>query len=459
MKISKSLEALFYFLKEKEVNGEKFTINEVLIAAGWKSTTFKTYWAKGQLSDFISSIDENTFEASNCQNISAIEFSKLLSQSKHRRGLGHNCQSKLAKALLTKSRDNMMLALELYNRPSIENRMDAFVMCFCTAWEQLLKAVLIEENGEDSIFRKGNKRGFKETISLRESLEKLFPENSKVRKNIEQITIFRDQAVHLLMPEIQGITSRIFQSGVLNYSSYFEKFTEVPFLSNNSSGMISLVGEFKTPPISVLKSIYGDIATDILELATTLQQEVDEKNDIEYAIPLNVKLVFATSDDDGNTITLAKADEGIEGLKKALVIEKPVDRSKTHPFLQKDAIAEINKKLYEDYNVEKLNKNLVYKDITTGKKIINKNCFDAVICKNEWKKTNNKYHHKNSNPEYHYYSQALVNEFINKVMAHENYLGNTKKWYNNPKKRHSSNCVENLNMNRHAKTQYGDDDH
>lgn len=39
----------------------------------------------------------------------------------------------------------MMLALELYNRPSIENRMDAFVMCFCTSWEQLLKAILIEK--------------------------------------------------------------------------------------------------------------------------------------------------------------------------------------------------------------------------------------------------------------------------------------------------------------------------
>lgn len=34
----------------------------------------------------------------------------------------------------------MMLALELYNRPSLDNRLDAFVLCFCTAWEQLLKA-------------------------------------------------------------------------------------------------------------------------------------------------------------------------------------------------------------------------------------------------------------------------------------------------------------------------------
>ena len=430
MRISKTLESLFTFLKEKEQKGQLFNKEAILTATGWKAATFRTYWVKGQLSDFISAIDEDTFEASNCQNISVIEFSKLLSQSKHRRGLGHNCQSKLAKALLTKSRDNMMLALELYNRPSIENRMDAFVMCFCTSWEQLLKAILIEKNGEESIFKKENKRGFRETISLRDCLEKTFPSNSKVRNNIEQITVFRDQAVHLLMPEIQGIASRIFQSGVLNYSSYFEKFTEVSFLNNNSTGMISLVGEFRTPPISVLKSIYGEVATDILDLATTLQQEVDDKNDIVYAIPLNVKLVFATSDDDGNTITLAKADEGIEGLKKALIIEKPVDRSRTHPYLQKDAIEHINEKIYELYSIEKIEKHLVFKDNKTGKKAINKNCFDAVICKNGWKNSNNKYHHKNNNPEYHYYSPALVDEFVKKAMTNEDYLMNTKKWYN-----------------------------
>ncbi|AKF39733.1 TPA: DUF3644 domain-containing protein [Yersinia enterocolitica] len=430
MKISKSLEALFVFLKEKEKEGKNFKKEEILAATGWKIATFKTYWVKGQLSDFISIVNEDTYEASNCQNISVVEFSKLLSQSKHRRGLGHNCQSKLAKALLTKSRDNMLLALELYNRPSIENRMDAFVMCFCTAWEQLLKSILIERDGETSIFRKGNKRGFKETISLRECLDRNFPEQSKIRKNIEQITIFRDQAVHLLMPEIQGIASRIFQSGVLNFTSHFEKFTEVSFLNNNHTGMISLVGEFKSPPVSVLKSIYGDVADDILELATTLQHEVDKNNDIEYAIPLNVKLVFATSDDQGNTITLARADDGIEGLKKALIIEKPVDRSKTHPYLQKAAIEEINKKLHELYDEKILGKYLTNTDKITGKKSINKNCFDAVVCKNGWKSVNDKYHHKNNNPEYHSYSSILVDEFVKKIMEHESYLLNTKKNYN-----------------------------
>lgn len=433
MKITKSLDALFAFLKLKETESEPFTTEDVLLATGWKNATFKTYLGKGQLSDFLSEVRDDVYEASGCQNISVVEFSKLLSQSKHRRGLGHNCQSKLAKALLSKSKDNMMLALELYNRPSIDNRMDAFVMCFCAAWEQLLKAILIEKDGEDSIFRKGNKKGFKETISLRECLEKTFDSQSKVRKNIEQITYFRDQAVHLLMPEIQGITSRIFQSGVLNFTSSFEKFTEVSFLNNNHTGMISLVGDFKSPPISVLKSTYGNIADDILDLATTLQTDVDDNNDIEFAVPLNVKLVFATSDENGRTITLARADEGIEGLKKALIIEKPVDRSRTHPYLQNGAIDEINKKIFERYEKIKIDKHLVYTNKDTGMKAINRNCFDAIICKNGWKSSNNKYHHRNDNPELHYYSSELVEEFIKKVMTNEGYLAVAKKSYNRRK--------------------------
>jgi len=97
----------------------KFSSEEILVATGWKYSTFKTYFIKGQLSDFITEISEDLYESSNIQIITEIEFAKLLSQSKHRRGLGHNCKSKLSKALLRKSRDNMLLALELYNRPSL----------------------------------------------------------------------------------------------------------------------------------------------------------------------------------------------------------------------------------------------------------------------------------------------------------------------------------------------------
>lgn len=433
MKVSKSLSLLHGLLKRNEELGQKFTKDDILNTTGWKIATFRTYWNKGQLADFISEVSKDLYEASNCSDISEVEFAKLLSQSKHRRGLGHNCKSKLAKALLSKSKDNMLLALELYNRPSLENRMDAFVMCFCTAWEQFLKAILIERDGENSIFRKASKKGLKETISLRECLEKTYPQKSNIRKNVEQIAYLRDQAVHLLMPEIQGIMSRVFQSGVLNYTSKFEEFTEISFLNSSHAGMISLVGEFKSPPASIMKSTYGDIANEIIELASSVKSDVENSDDIEFAIPLNVKLVFATDAEDGSTIAIARADEGIEGLKKALVIEKPVDRSKSHPLLQKDAINEINHRLQERYDYEKLRKHLVKSCKNTGKPIINPNCFAAILLKNKWKVSDNKFHYKNKNPEIHYYSNDLVEEFIKKVMEQETYLSKTKAWHNSRK--------------------------
>lgn len=433
MKVTKSLSSLHGLLKKNEVLGQKFTREDILNATGWKLATFRTYWNKGQLADFISEVSKDVYEASNSSDISEIEFAKLLSQSKHRRGLGHNCKSKLAKALLCKSKDNMLLALELYNRPSLENRMDAFVMCFCTAWEQFLKAMLIERDGEDSIFRKAGKKGLKGTVSLRECLDKVYPQNSNIRKNIEQIAYLRDQAVHLLMPEIQGIMSRVFQSGVLNYTSKFEEFTEISFLNSSHAGMISLVGEFKSPPVSIMKSTYGDIADEIIELASSVKTDVENSDDIEFAIPLNVKLVFATDAEDGSTITIARADEGIEGLKKALVIEKPVDRSKSHPLLQKDAINEINNRLHQRFDTEKLKKHLVKSCSRTGNPIINPNCFAAILSKNKWKLGDNKFHYKNENPEIHYYSYDLVEEFIKKVMEQDTYLRKTKAWHNSRK--------------------------
>ncbi len=306
-------------------------------------------------------------------------------------------------------------------------------MCFCTAWEQFLKAILIERDGEECIFRKTSKRGLKETVSLRECLDKVYPEKSNVRKNIEQIAYLRDQAVHLLMPEIQGIMSRVFQSGVLNYTSKFEEFTEVSFLNSSHAGMISLVGEFKSPPAAIMKSTYGDIASEIIELASSVQQDVEASDDIEFAIPLNVKLVFATDAEDGSTIAIARADEGIEGLKKALVIEKPVDRAKSHPLLQKDAINEINVRLQGRYDETKLKKHLSGTCRKTGMPAINRNCFDAILFKNKWKQSNNRYHYKNQYPEIRYYSNDLIEEFIKKVMENESYLKVAKDSYNKRK--------------------------
>ena len=420
----------FEFLQGKQKQVKYFNKQDVINATGWKPDTFKTYFAKGQITQFVTLISNDNYEAINTLDISFTEFKKRLSQSKHYQELGHKCKSNLAKALLKKSRDNMMLALELYNRPSLENKLDGFVMLFSTSWEQLLKSIIIENDGEQSIYKPTRKKGFKETISLRDCLNKLFKDNDQVRKNIERIADWRDNAVHLLMPELQGLASRIFQSGVLNYSSQFEKFCETPFLNSQHSGMLSLVGDFKLPPASLMKTYYGDAASEILELAKSVEEEIENSNDIEFAIPINVSLVYAK---DGDTIiaTANGKTQDLENLKNALIVNKTVNPEDSHPLTQVKAIKEINKELQAKYGDEKLEKCLVAKCKNSGKKIINQNCFQACLTKLKWKKDNNEYHYFQSLANRHIFSYDAVNEIVKRITQDNNFLLQAKRSHNN----------------------------
>lgn len=415
-------------LKSKEKSGSLISLEEILKSTGWKESTFLTYLNKGQLSEFLSETDNGKYSPSNSININYTDFYRRLSQSKHRQELGHHCKSKLAKALLKKSKDNMVLALELYNRPSLENRLDCFVLCFCVAWEQLLKAILIEENDENYIFDKKPKpNGIRGTISLRECLESLFEANDPIRKNIEIISFYRDQAVHLLMPEIQGTIYKVFQSGIINYGNKFQEFCNQSFISEESSGMLSLVGSLKNYTNSFIKEKYGNkIGEEIISIQNELIKQTEQENNIDFAIPINVKLAFAKNDSAGNLITLSKTEDGIEGLKEAIVIEKPTDRHNTHPFLQKEFLEQINRRLHDRYDKEVLEKCLVARDSKSKLPCVNQYDFQVIVNKLKWKKSSNKYHYLNENPELHYYSDAAIEEFITKIMTVKNYIKNAR---------------------------------
>tara|TARA_Y100001973_G_C5208806_1_gene343725 strand:+ start:12701 stop:13999 length:1299 start_codon:yes stop_codon:yes gene_type:complete len=422
----------FEFLQKKQKQARHFSKAQVIGATGWKPNTFKTYFGKGQITQFVTLISEDTYEAINTLDISFIEFKKRLSQSKHFQELGHKCKSNLAKALLKKSRDNMMLALELYNRPSLENKLDGFVMLFSTSWEQLLKAIIIEKDGENSIYRPARKKGFKETISLRDCLNKLFKETDQIRKNIERIADWRDNAVHLLMPELQGLASRIFQSGVLNYSSQFESFAETAFLNSQHSGMLSLVGDFKLPPASLLKTYYGNAADEILELAKATEEAITNSNDIEFAIPINVSLVYAK---DGDTIiaTASGKSADLKNLKNALIVNKTINPEESHPLTQSAAIDAIKKGLFEKFDSKKLSKCLVAKCKKTGDMTFNPNCFQACLYKLNWKSENNEFHYYQALANKHIFSYEAVNEIIRRITQNDNFLSEAKNKWNSKK--------------------------
>ena len=72
--------------------------------------------------------------------------------------------------LLEKSKEAFVMAIEIYNKPTIKYRVEGFSFFICNAWELMLKAHMINKFGEDSIYYKDNKE---RTITLENCLQKV----------------------------------------------------------------------------------------------------------------------------------------------------------------------------------------------------------------------------------------------------------------------------------------------
>jgi hypothetical protein len=177
----------------------------------------------------------------------------------------------------------------------------------------------------------------------------------------------------------------------------------------------------------MMKSVYGSAAAEMLELATDLTKAVEESDDVAFAIPLNVTLQFSTKDGKGTQIILAKAEDGVPGLQKALTIIKSVDAEKTHPFRQGEAIKEINKRLIERFDLKTIESCLVARK--SNKPTFNPNCFQSLVYKFKWKNANNKFHHFLSTANTHLYSEASIEYIIESITTKADFLTKSKSDY------------------------------
>ena len=77
----------------------------------------------------------------------------------------------LIKKMLEKSQEAFLLAIEVYNKPTIKYRLEGFAFFVCNAWELLLKAYIIKNSGMQSIYYKDKPE---RTIALTDCIKKVF---------------------------------------------------------------------------------------------------------------------------------------------------------------------------------------------------------------------------------------------------------------------------------------------
>lgn len=244
--------------------------------------------------------------------------------------------------LIEKSKEAFIMAIEIYNKPTLHYRLEGFSFFICNAWELMLKAHIINLYGESAIYYADKPE---RTITLNDCIQKIFTnEKSPLRRNLSKIIDLRNTSTHFITEEYEAVYVPLLQACVLNYVDKMNEF--------HGQDMTLLIPEnFLTLSVRISQldenTIRAKYSQQIAEKLITTAGELDpiiENNNSHFAIRLE-HLHYATKNRDSATEFYHLEKEAIEGVR---IIKELKDPNLTHKYSAKNCIKEINKRLQKD---------------------------------------------------------------------------------------------------------------
>ncbi len=234
----------------------------------------------------------------------------------------------LINTLLDKSEEAFLMAIEIYNKPTISYRLEGFAFFICNAWELLLKSRMLQNNEEIYYPDKPNR-----TISLSNCITHIFTnDKDPIRKNLEILIRLRNTSTHFVIKEMDSIYLPFMQANVLNYSQkLFDYFGRDITEKINSSFMTLVINNEEISEEHIL-SRYGDnIFSRYYKMKDETEKIIADNANEKLAIKvdLNVKIV---KDKEEAKTTFRIAKDGEEPVR---IIKELKDTNLTHCYKQK----------------------------------------------------------------------------------------------------------------------------
>ena len=239
--------------------------------------------------------------------------------------------NKYVNALLSKSEEAYLMAIEIINKPTINYRTEGFCFFICNAWELLLKGYLI--NKANDINAINYKDGSNRTIGLDECVEKVFTSTTdKTKNNITLLRNIRNKATHLVLPDFDYTLAPAFQRCLTNYNKFFKKQFPDYKLNDKITPYIALVNPGDNQDVSSL----------ILNPANLLLLEkVKQELGSDETLTQTLRLVSTKKESEADVkFTIVK-----DGGQPVQTINVPKDIEKTHPYATKQIIKKISETL------------------------------------------------------------------------------------------------------------------
>ena len=191
----------------------------------------------------------------------------------------------MVEKLLEKSKEAFLLAIEIYNKPSIRYRVEGFSFFICNAWELMLKAHLVKTRGDAAIYFKDNPN---RTIALENCIRMIFTnEHSPMHKNLMRIIELRNTSTHFIVEEYEMLYVPLFQACVFNYTEKMQEFHNIDMTLFVPQNFLTLTVSMQPLNVEEIRAKYpGQVAEKLLSINTSLEPEINSENST-FAIRIN----------------------------------------------------------------------------------------------------------------------------------------------------------------------------
>jgi len=218
--------------------------------------------------------------------------------------------------LLNKSQEAFVLAVELYNRPSLKYGAESCSILLCNAWELMLKAHMINLWGVSSIYFKDDPD---KTLSLSDCLKRVFTnEKDPLRINMKTVMEFRNTNTHFITDEYELFYGPFLQSAVENYAEKLMEFHGRSVSELIPENRLALAIKRGAIMPEVIRTKYDPaVAQALLSRSRAVAEEVGHEGNqrIAATYETTLRIVRKQNDADLNVYIQREADNGITIVK------------------------------------------------------------------------------------------------------------------------------------------------
>lgn len=241
--------------------------------------------------------------------------------------------------LVDKSKEAFMMAIEVYNKPTIRYRVEGFGFFICNAWELMLKAHLIKQNGMQSIYYKDNPA---RTITLELCVEKVFTnDKDPLRRNLEKIIELRNISTHFITEEYEMLYVPLFQACVFNYIEKMQAFHVLDISEFLPPNFLTLAVSLNSINYDEIRAKYpAEIAEKLIATNNALAPVIDENNN-RFAIRIDHHY-YITKNKDKATVVVGIDNNAADSNIK--IVKELKDPNDTHKYTCKRCCLEINRR-------------------------------------------------------------------------------------------------------------------